>query len=166
MRRLTWLAAAAFAAVPATGLTAGQGGQTDVADHGGAHTRELGRGQIRFDGAGPERWAQRWRQERRAATRLRNLLETRLDRVVWLVDAFNCVHRYEGAWNSATGNGYYGGLQMDVQFQQAYGRELLAAKGTANRWTPAEQITVAIRAHASRGFWPWPNTARRCGLLR
>ena len=157
--RLAYLAAAVVAAVPASGLTSAHGGD-------GGHQRQVGRGQISFDGHGPEWWAQRWRREHRAAKRLRGLLAARLDRVVYLVDAFNCVHRYEGAWNAATGNGYYGGLQMDVSFQRAYGRELLAAKGTANRWTPAEQITVAIRAHASRGFWPWPNTARRCGLLR
>ena len=160
-RRLSCLAAALFAAVPATGLTAGQGG-----DDVGAHRREQGRGQVRFDGAGPERWAARWRRERRAASALRRQLAARLDHVVWIVRAFECVHRYEGAWNSATGNGYYGGLQMDVAFQRAYGRELLSSKGTADRWTPAEQMSVAIRAHATRGFWPWPNTARRCGLLR
>src|SRR4051794_32726231 len=38
----------------------------------------------------------------------------------WLVGAFNCIHRYEGAWNSNTGNGYYGGLQMDYTFQSQY----------------------------------------------
>jgi hypothetical protein len=158
-RRLTCLVAATFAAVPAAGLTTGTPPRGD-------ERRTIGRGQIRFDGAGPERWAARWRRERRAASALRRQLAARLDHVVWIVRAFECVHRYEGAWNAATGNGYYGGLQMDVGFQQAYGRELLTAKGTANRWTPAEQISVAIRAHAARGFYPWPNTARRCGLLR
>jgi hypothetical protein len=38
--------------------------------------------------------------------------------------------------------------------------------GTADHWPPAVQIAVAIRAYASgRGFYPWPNTARACGLL-
>jgi hypothetical protein len=77
-----------------------------------------------------------------------------------------CIHRYEGAWNSATGNGYYGGLQMDVGFQRLYGPHLLRSKGTANHWTPLEQMWVAERAHRSgRGFYPWPNTARSCGLI-
>ena len=28
--------------------------------------------------------------------------------------AWLCIHRYEGPWNAHTGNGYYGGLQMDI----------------------------------------------------
>jgi hypothetical protein len=80
--------------------------------------------------------------------------------------AWLCIHHLEGAWNSATGNGFYGGLQMDVGFQRTYGRELLRRKGTANRWTPLEQMWVAERARRSgRGFYPWPNTARACGLI-
>jgi hypothetical protein len=54
---------------------------------------------------------------------------------------------------------------MDLGFQREYGPRLLETKGSADHWTPAEQIAVAIVAHADRGFWPWPNTARRCGLL-
>jgi hypothetical protein len=77
-----------------------------------------------------------------------------------------CIHRYEGAWTSATGNGYYGGLQMDISFQRRYGARLLHRKGTANKWTPLEQMWVAEKAHRSgRGFYPWPNTARYCGLI-
>ena len=84
----------------------------------------------------------------------------------WLVRAFLCIHRWEGPWNANTGNGYYGGLQMDWTFMRTYGPELLAAKGTANNWTPAEQLAVAIRAYnRGRGFYPWPTAARRCGLI-
>lgn len=76
-----------------------------------------------------------------------------------------CIHRYEGAWNDPN-SPYYGGLQMDLEFQQTYGPELLKAKGTADNWTPIEQMWVAERAHRSgRGFYPWPNTARYCGLI-
>ena len=76
-----------------------------------------------------------------------------------------CIHRYEGAWNDA-GAPYYGGLQMDLGFQRTYGGHLLATKGPANHWTPLEQMWVAERAHrAGRGFYPWPNTARYCGLI-
>jgi len=78
---------------------------------------------------------------------------------------FLCIHRYEGAWNANTGNGYYGGLQMNMDFMRGYGPELLDGKGTANRWTPLEQIWVAERAVPRRGFNPWPQTARMCGLL-
>ena len=133
---------------------------------GDGHQRTIGHGQIRFDRLGPEGWAWRFRRERRLVLALRRELASRLARIVYLVDAFQCVHRYEGSWDAHTGNGYYGGLQMDIPFQQTYGRELLSAKGTADRWTPSEQIAVAITAHASRGFYPWPNTARQCGLIR
>jgi hypothetical protein len=76
-----------------------------------------------------------------------------------------CIHRYEGAWHDPSPP-YYGGLQMDIGFQQTYGRELLRRKGTANNWTPLEQMWVAERAHRSgRGYYPWPNTARYCGLI-
>jgi hypothetical protein len=77
-----------------------------------------------------------------------------------------CIHHYEGAWTARTGNGYYGGLQMDVQFMRIYGGKLLHTKGTADRWTPLEQMWVAEKAYRSgRGFYPWPNTARYCGLI-
>ena len=55
---------------------------------------------------------------------------------------------------------------MDIGFQASYGGPLLAAKGTAENWTPLEQMWVAERAYRSgRGFYPWPNTARACGLI-
>lgn len=79
--------------------------------------------------------------------------------------AWQCIHRYEGSWTDA-GGPYYGGLQMDLGFQQHYGGYLLQLKGTADNWTPEEQMWVAARAHRSGlGFSPWPNTARACGLL-
>ena len=79
---------------------------------------------------------------------------------------FRCIHQHEGPWTANTGNGYYGGLQMDLTFQRQYGRRLLRTKGRAHRWTPLEQIWVAERAHREgRGFYPWPVTARRCGLI-
>jgi len=80
--------------------------------------------------------------------------------------AWLCIHRYEGAWNARTGNGYYGGLQMDTHFQATYGYALLRRKGTADNWTPLEQMWAAERAlQRGRGFYPWPNTARYCGLI-
>jgi hypothetical protein len=78
--------------------------------------------------------------------------------------AFLCIHRYEAGWTDVGGR-YYGGLQMDLGFQARYGGWLLHSKGTANHWTPLEQIWVAEKAARSRGFYPWPNTARVCGLL-
>ena len=77
--------------------------------------------------------------------------------------AWQCIHRYEGSWTDADGP-YWGGLQMDLSFQARYGGWLLRHKGTADHWSPLEQIWVAVRASHSRGFSPWPNTARDCGL--
>lgn len=84
--------------------------------------------------------------------------------------AWICINSYEagpefGGWAANTGNGFYGGLQMNMAFQRAYGPELLARKGTANNWTMLEQMWVAERALQARGgFNPWPNTGRYCGL--
>ena len=79
--------------------------------------------------------------------------------------AFQCIHRYEGSWTDPNPP-YWGGLQMDRSFMQSYGGWAVQAFGTADRWPVSVQISVAIRALVSgRGFYPWPNTARRCGLL-
>jgi hypothetical protein len=154
-----WAATLATVLALAAALAAwGARGERDQPD------RVIGYGQIRFQGAGPERWAQRYRRERAAVVELRARLASRLTPLVALVRAFECVHGGEGSWTANTGNGYYGGLQMDRSFMAAYAPGLLRRKGTANHWTPAQQISVAIVAHAVRGFEPWPNTARRCGL--
>lgn len=93
--------------------------------------------------------------------------------------AWNCIHRYERnprqGWRTRTGNGYYGGLQMDLAFQRAYGpavlgfdsaEEMFEERGTADQWHPREQMAVAQFAKDSgRGYYPWPNTARACGLI-
>ena len=83
-----------------------------------------------------------------------------------LSDALLCIHHYEGAWDSNTGNGYYGGLQMDIRFQSRYGPDYVRRWGTADNWPAWAQLQVAARAYRSgRGFYPWPNTARACGLI-
>jgi hypothetical protein len=74
-----------------------------------------------------------------------------------------CIHRYEGSWADPN-SPYWGGLQMDLSFQERYGGWLLRHKGTADHWSPLEQIWVAVRASHVRGFSPWPNTARYCGV--
>jgi hypothetical protein len=77
-----------------------------------------------------------------------------------------CIHRFEGSWTSNTGNGYYGGLQFDQAFQRLYGPEFVVRFGTADNWPVWAQLQAAVRAYQSgRGFTPWPNTARVCGLL-
>jgi hypothetical protein len=117
----------------------------------------------------------KWRNTvRRARALLRyhqhRLVETvakiqRLTFPVWLENAFMCIHRYEGAWNADTGNGYYGGLQMDASFQSSYGSDFIAQWGSANNWPVWAQLEAAKRAYMSgRGFGPWPKTALACGL--
>ena len=65
-----------------------------------------------------------------------------------------------------SGGEYWGGLQMDSQFMQSYGADMIRRHhgGLADTWTPVEQITVANRAWHTRGFAPWPTTSRECGL--
>ena len=105
------------------------------------------------------RWVLGVWQERAEKARLRAMHPPH--EAAWL-----CIHGHEGPWRANTGNGYYGGLQMDISFQRTYGRYLFRTKGYAHRWTPIEQMWIAERAYRSgRGFYPWPNTARRCGLL-
>jgi len=96
------------------------------------------------------RWRHRAHGARRRATHPPNLRN-------WL-----CIHHYEGSWMDS-GSPYWGGLQMNLSFQQTYGGWLLRHKGTADHWSPLEQIWVAVRASHSRGFSPWP-TASDCGL--
>jgi hypothetical protein len=93
--------------------------------------------------------------------RARRPLRVRLARFT----AWVCIHRHEAAWND-TGDPYWGGLQMDRGFMRAYGRDMITRHhgGLADTWTPSEQIVVAERAYHARGFSPWPQTARSCGV--
>lgn len=93
------------------------------------------------------------------------------------VTAWTCIHNGKGAlrasvgegpWNARTGNGYYGGLQMDRTFMRQYGADMIRRHhgGLADTWTPREQLIVAQRAFAQgRGYHPWPTTGRACGLI-
>lgn len=77
---------------------------------------------------------------------------------------FLCIHSHEGSWTDPNAP-FYGGLQMDDSFQRTYGPEFYKAWGSADHWPASVQIAVAIRAYLRRGYYPWPNTARYCGLL-
>ncbi len=68
-----------------------------------------------------------------------------------LEQAFQCIHRYEAAWDANTGNGYYGGLQMDLPFQSHYGPEYVTRYGTADQWPVWAQLEVAARAYRDAG---------------
>ena len=80
-----------------------------------------------------------------------------------LYEKWRCIHEHEGAWNDPNGP-YYGGLQMDISFQRAHGWDFYRRWGTADRWPVWAQLVTAERAYRIRGFSPWPNTARTCGL--
>jgi hypothetical protein len=86
-----------------------------------------------------------------------------------LYEKWRCIHEHEGAWNSNTGNGYWGGLQMDWGFMHTYGPEFIRRYGLANRWPVWAQLVAAERAYDGfagfkrRGFSPW-GTRGMCGL--
>jgi hypothetical protein len=75
-----------------------------------------------------------------------------------------CVHYGEGAWDADSGNGYYGGFQMDMTFMESYGAPYLQSLGTANNWPPSVQLSVAYRGWLAQGWAAWPNTSAACGL--
>lgn len=75
-----------------------------------------------------------------------------------------CIHSGEGAWDDAYAP-YWGGLQMDRSFMATYGPWQYHTKGTADHWTPIEQLTAGARAVRVRGYTPWPTTGRACGVL-
>lgn len=80
--------------------------------------------------------------------------------------AWRCLQRHEGPWNDRW-DPYWGGLQMDRTFMRQYAPRHLLRRGWAHTWTPIEQMWVAERAlRAGRGFYPWPNAAGLCGLIR
>ena len=67
-----------------------------------------------------------------------------------------------GNWAANTGNGYYGGLQFDVSTWRGYGGAEFAAY--PHEATRAEQIMVAERLRAARGYQPWPACRVKLGL--
>jgi hypothetical protein len=83
------------------------------------------------------------------------------------LDLWLCIHAQEGSWTDPNPP-YFGGLQMGYGFMEAYGGDLYATKGTADHWTPDEQIGVAEAAWAINNYtigWlfsQWPNTAPPC----
>jgi len=102
-----------------------------------------------------------WRQAR--AWHRRQVAASQLAHNPPQLRTWYCIHSYEGSWSDPNAP-YWGGLQMDYSFQSAYGSWLLRHHGTADHWTPLEQIWTAVRAWRVRGFSPWPNTARNCGV--
>jgi hypothetical protein len=67
-----------------------------------------------------------------------------------------------GNWAINTGNGYYGGLQFSLGTWQGYGGDEFAAY--PHEATREQQITVAERLRAARGYAPWPACRTKLGL--
>ena len=65
-----------------------------------------------------------------------------------------------GRWHINTGNGYYGGLQFLASTWRANG-----GSGMPHQASRAEQIRVAENLRSQAGFAPWPQCARKLGLL-
>ncbi len=100
------------------------------------------------------------RQWRHRAVRAKRLAHNPPHEAEW-----RCLQRFEGSWRDEN-DPYWGGLQMDKTFMRMYAPRHLLRRGWANSWTPVEQMWVAERAlRAGRGFYPWPNTGRMCGLI-
>jgi hypothetical protein len=64
-----------------------------------------------------------------------------------------------GKWNTATGNGYYGGLQFSAGTWKAHG-----GKGSAHNASKAEQIKVAERVLKTQGWKAWPVCSKKAGF--
>ena len=75
-----------------------------------------------------------------------------------------CIHSHEGSWTDS-GAPYWGGMQMDLSFQAAYGRWMFHHIGTANHWPRSGQLYASYKAWLVRGWTPWPQTSLMCGLL-
>ena len=67
-----------------------------------------------------------------------------------------------GNWAINSGNGYYGGLQFSLGTWQQYGGTEFAAY--PHQATRDEQIIVAERLRAVRGYAPWPACRAKLGL--
>ena len=67
-----------------------------------------------------------------------------------------------GNWAINTGNGYYGGLQFSYDTWHGYGGGEFA--DYPHQATRDEQIVVAERLRAARGYAPWPACRTKLGL--
>jgi hypothetical protein len=67
-----------------------------------------------------------------------------------------------GNWAINTGNGYYGGLQFSYDTWHGYGGGEFA--DYPHQATREEQIIVAERLRAARGYAPWPACRAKLGL--
>lgn len=112
------------------------------------------------------RWLHRYSERMIGELRRLVLLTTRPPHAA----AWACIHPLEGSWT----NPNYGGLGLMIATQRQFGPAVLGfrsadamfrARGTADHWAPREQEWVAEAVYRAFGFYPWPATARACGLI-
>lgn len=76
-----------------------------------------------------------------------------------------------GNWASNTGNGYYGGLQMNMSFWNSYAprktivnpdesTSVILVASRPDLATKSDQIFAAIAAYRTRGVSPWPTCGK------
>jgi hypothetical protein len=154
-----------------TGLVALAATTGAVATNGDAAHRVVIR-DAKVDGKNVVWWAARarangdaYRWQKKARVKLQRAMRQRVQVGSYgVAGGMLCIHTHEGAWNDPNAP-YWGGMQMDMDFMRAYGGEFLTSMGTADNWPPFVQVAVAMRAYYSgRGFGPWPNTRRMCGI--
>ncbi len=116
----------------------------------------------RLSGVGYLAWSLRLWKKRHA--RWQRFVQHPAHMKMWL-----CIHSREASWKDhASHNPHYGGLQMGWWFMQTYALKLLELQGTADHWTPLQQIWVAERAYARESysrawlFGQWGATAPPC----
>src|SRR5215471_2029302 len=80
-----------------------------------------------------------------------------------IVHNLRCIHRHEGSWSDPY-SPYWGGLQMDMSFQQTYGPSFYRRWGTADHWPVWSQLVAGVRAVLVRGYGPWPVSRHSCGV--
>jgi len=66
-----------------------------------------------------------------------------------------------GNWRTASGNGYFGGLQFSPRTWKAFG-----GQGMPHRASRGQQIAVAERVLAKQGWKAWPVCSRKAGYRR
>jgi hypothetical protein len=64
-----------------------------------------------------------------------------------------------GNWGTATGNGYYGGLQFSPRTWKSFG-----GQGMPHRASKSQQIAVAERILAKQGWKAWPACSKKAGF--
>jgi hypothetical protein len=82
----------------------------------------------------------------------------------WLKGAL-CIHRQEGAWDAATGNGYEGGMQFARATWVAMGGAVAGAHWASVASKREQLFRAWLLWQAAGGSWRhWGGAATGCGL--